>query len=163
MHASLVACGLVSSVALALAAAARNPRAGVRWGLILPLQSVLPLVAAFTLARNMAAFRSSPLPPSGLKSAASSRPTAAFVWWFAKRSGRQLLRAWFTAEIWFYIYYHIRRRALQNSPTPLMPPVRTVYEEIDKKKSESCVVCCVLCVVCRGSWVVCCVRLYRMR
>ena len=119
----LSAAVVVSSVALALAAVALNPRAGVRWGLILPLQSVLPLVAAFTLARNMAAFRSSPLSTSSLKLAAS-RTTASFVWWFMKRSGRQLLRAWFTAEIWFYIYYHIRRRALQNSPTPLMPPVR---------------------------------------
>jgi hypothetical protein len=88
----------------------------VRYGVILPIQSVLP-ISLFVLLRRLVWPRDS----------ASPRDTknATWLWWLLTRAIRQLLRAWTTSELWFAAFYFLRQRALTNRRPAPKPPQTT--------------------------------------
>jgi len=100
----------------------------VNYVLIYPIQSVLPLCAAFTAWRLLG-----PRGPHGVKAAASSAAIASatqktpFLSWFAARSGRQIVRLYVQIELFTALYYLIRRQMLQRKP--LVPQRNQSSEE----------------------------------
>lgn len=88
----------------------------VRYGVILPIQSVLP-ISLFVLLRRLVWPRDS----------ASPRDTKNATWlrWLLTRAIRQLLRAWTTSELWFAAFYFLRQRALTNRRPAPKPPQTT--------------------------------------
>ena len=81
----------------------------VRYGLILPIQAVLPLSVLAAL-RSLIAHEP------------TSRGRHTGVRWLLARVVRQFFRAWTTAELWFALFYFVRKRALSNRKPSPKPP-----------------------------------------
>lgn len=107
---------LVAAVC-AIALAHFRPHSFVRYALILPLQSVFPLALSLALYRLTNASWNGD----------EGQSLRGFLHFSLGRLRRQCLRMWLTAEIWFFVYYLVRRRLLQQNvrlPKPMQPDER---------------------------------------
>lgn len=95
----------------------------VRLVLVSPLQAIVPCIVALFLRRLL------------------SVPSGSRLRWLALRSVRQLLRTYCSLELFFCVYFFVRRRQLQSKPIPHREPmskgerqafVRRILNSIDE-------------------------------